>query len=128
MKKHLILLLLAVMFTFTSCSDDDDNTAENTIVGSWVLVSVNPPLIDLDCPQASTISFTATGTAVWNLYAGDNNCDLETSEGQWEKNSGNTYTIYIPNFQAVSGTVNFTGANSFTFTTNSVVLTFNKQI
>ena len=131
MKKHLILLFLIGIFTLTSCSNDDDANSDNSITGTWTLQNVNPPLIDLNCPQPSIITFTANGTTDWELYSTDNNCTLETSSGTWEKNSGNNYTIYIPDFQAIPGSVEFSSANSFTFTTSvagaNVVLTFNRQ-
>lgn len=132
MKKHLILLFLMGLFTFTSCSNDDDGKDDNSIVGTWTLVSVSPPLIDLNCPQPSVITFTGNGDADWELYAADNNCTLQDDSGSWEKGTGNNYVIYIPDYGAIPGTVNFTDANSFTFTATvqsfSVVLTFNRQI
>ncbi|MGB7784790.1 MAG: lipocalin family protein [Salinimicrobium sp.] len=133
MKKHLILLFLMGMFTFTSCSNDDDGgTTENSIVGTWTLQSISPAVIDLNCAESSTINLTSNGNADWALYDANNNCTLQSSSGTWEKNSGDNYTIYIPDFQAVPGTVEFQDANSFTFTTSvagaTAVLTFNRQI
>lgn len=131
MKKHLILLFLMGMFAFTSCSDDDEDT-DNSITGTWTLQSVNPPLIDLNCPQPSTISFTGDGTAAWSLYLAENDCTLETSTGTWENTSGNNYTIFVPEFGNIPGSVEFINANTFTFTTpvggTNAVLTFNRQI
>lgn len=132
MKKHLLLLFLLGIFTLSSCSSDDDATDENSIVGTWTLQSISPEVININCPQPSTINFASDGTADWSLYRSESDCVLEESSGSWEKNSGNEYTMYVPGFQAVPGTVNFTSANSFTFTTTvasaSVVLTFNRQI
>ena len=132
MKKHLILILLMGLFTFTSCSDDDEDTNDPSIVGTWTLQSVDPAVIDLNCAESSTINFTSNGAADWALYDANNNCTLQSSSGTWVKNSGDNYTIYVPEFQAIPGTVNFTGTNSFTFTTSladtTVVLTFNRQL
>ncbi|MGI0107672.1 hypothetical protein [Salinimicrobium sp. 3283s] len=133
MKKFLILFLSLGIFSFTSCSDDDDAAPTQTsIVDTWVLTAVSPPVIDLQCPQPSTITFTANGTASWELYAANNDCVLEDSEGAWEKKSDNNYTIYIPNLQAVNGTIDFDGSDSFTFTTNisgvNAVLSFDRQL
>ncbi len=131
MKKHLILLFLMGLFTFTSCSSDDDDPSENSIVGTWTLVSVNPAFIHLDCPQPSTINLAGNGTADWALYTNENDCTLQDDSGTWEKTSDNSYTIFIPDFGPVPGTVEFTNANSFTFTASvagaNVVLTFNRQ-
>ncbi|MCY2687401.1 lipocalin family protein [Salinimicrobium sp. TH3] len=132
MKKYLFLFSAFALLLFASCSDDDDNTADNSIVGTWTLVSVNPPVINLNCPQPSTLDLMGNGTAEWELYDAENECALESSTGTWEKNSGDSYTIYVPNLEAIEGTVKFQNANSFTFTTSVMgvpaILTFNRQI
>ncbi len=135
MKKNLIFLLIAGLFTFTACSDDDDNGGEElSITATWELTSVNPNIIPgwdpAACPNNPEITFTADGTAIWTLYDSENSCVQSSSSGDWTKKDGNNYTVTIPNFGDVDGTVDFSGANQFTFTTYvetfPVVFTFNK--
>lgn len=131
-KKHLILLLLAGMFSLTSCSNDDDgDTEDNTVLGTWTLVEMNPDAVGLDdCPNKPVITFKADGDADWTLYDPDNNCQASTDTGTWEKNSGTQYTMNIPGFDPFVGTVEFSSSTRFTFTTTysgfTAVLTFAK--
>ncbi|NJW51681.1 lipocalin family protein [Salinimicrobium oceani] len=134
MKKYFFLLAAFGFFLITSCSDDDDNGAENgTIIANWELTAVTPQIPGWDpsaCPENPDITFTENGSAMWTLYDSENDCAEFSSSGTWEKNSDNTYTISIPNFGTFDGTVKFSGANKFTFTTSfqsiPVVLTFEK--
>ena len=133
MKKTIIFLLIAGLFAFTSCSDDDDNTEEMSITGTWELTSTTPaiPGWDLDaCPENPTITLAENGTATWTLYDSENNCEESSSTGTWTKNSDDTYTVSVPELGDVTGTVTFTGANQFNFSTTiqsfPVVLTFQK--
>ena len=116
MKKYLLLLAAFGFFFFSSCSDDDDAAVkEHSIEGTWRLASVNPPLFSLDCSEDSTITFNANGTADWTLYDSENDCEAAASSGRWEKNSGDNYTVVIPDFGEVDGVVSFSSANSFSF-------------
>ncbi|MHA6279938.1 lipocalin-like domain-containing protein [Salinimicrobium sp. CAU 1759] len=133
MKKYLLLLAAFGIFLFVSCSDDDDDNEEMSITGTWELTSTTPPIPGWDleaCPENPTITFTANGTAVWTLYDSENECAESSSEGTWVKNSGNNYTVTVPNWGEVTGTVTFSGANQFDFSTTiqsfPVVLTFQK--
>lgn len=46
MKKNMILTALLIVITlFTSCSNDDDNNQEITIIGKWLEISVTGELI-----------------------------------------------------------------------------------
>lgn len=133
MKKYLFLLATIGLFFFAACSDDDDNTEELTINGTWELTAVSPAIPGWDlsaCPNNPEITFNADGTAQWTLYDSDNNCAESTSSGTWVKNSANSYTVTIPDFDEVTGTVAFSGANQFRFTTTvqsiPVVLTFQR--
>ena len=133
MKKHLIYLFLASVFTLTSCSSDDDGGEETqSIVGTWALVSVQPPVFDpAECPQNPTITFNANNTTQSVFYDAENECAADNSTGTWEKLTDNTYRVTIPDFGPTEGTVNFSGANRFTFTTAvqgiNVTMTFDKQ-
>ncbi len=133
MKKFLLLLAAFGLFLFASCSDDDDNNEEQSINGTWELTAVTPPIPGWDfsaCPNNPEITFTANGTAMWTLYDSENDCAESTSEGTWVKNSGNNYTVSVPELGDVTGTVTFSGANQFNFNTTvqsfPVVLTFQK--
>ncbi len=132
MKKHLILLFAAGLFAFTSCSDDDDGTStNNTVVGTWTLVEMNPDIVGLDaCSEKPVINFKDNGDAEWTFYDSENNCQASTDTGQWEQNSGTQYTMIIPGFEPFIGTVEFSSSTRFTFTTTysgvTAVLTFQK--
>lgn len=119
MKKHLILLLVAGLFAFTSCSDDDDETStENTVIGTWTLVEINPTFWDLEaCPDKPVITFNEDGTADMTMYSEDTNCEPQQEEGEWSHNSGSQYTINVAPFGSLTGTVTFESQNRFTFTT-----------
>lgn len=131
MKKHLILLLVAGLFAFSSCSDDDDNAgAEASIVATWNLTSINPPVLNLDeCSEKPTITFNANGTADWTLYDADNDCTAVEASGTWEKNSATEYSVSVPGFESFDGTVDFKNQNEFTFLTSiqGVPVTFTFQ-
>lgn len=127
MKKQLLLILLAGIFTLASCSSDDDGGVENNdpIVGTWVLVGVNPPLINTDdCPEESTITFNDdnSGTAVF--YLESNDCEPETTDGNWENKTNSQYVIEVPIFGRTEGTVEFEGSDEFRFTPKEMAATF----
>ena len=134
MKKYLLLLAAFGLFFFSSCSDDDDGgETENSIVATWELTAVNPTIPGWDlsaCPENPEITFSTNGSADWTLYDSENDCAAVSSTGDWVKNSDGTYTITIPDTGEFNGTVNFSGANKFTFNTSvqtiPVVLTFQK--
>ena len=134
MKKYLLLLAAFGFFLFSSCSDDDDGDAqENTIVATWTLTAVNPTIPGWDistCSEKPEITFSGNGSADWTLYDAENDCAAVSSTGDWVKNSDGTYTMSIPDVGSYDGTVNFSGANKFTFNTSvqtiPVVLTFEK--
>lgn len=133
MKKHLIFLLVAGLFAFTSCSSDDDgSTSENTVVGTWKLESTNPTIPGLDpeeCPSRPEITFNANETADWTFYS-EETCEATTDSGTWSKNSATEYSITIPDYGTFEGTVAFQSAQQFTFSTDyqgfPVQLTFVK--
>lgn len=132
MKKYLLLIAAFGLFFFNSCSNDDDGGEATSIEATWNLTAMNPaiPGWDTTCPDDHTITFQGNGTADWTLYNEDNDCEPETSSGTWEQVSGNIYSVNIPGYGNVEGTVEFSGANMFTFSTSvqgfPVVLTFEK--
>ncbi|MDX1752498.1 MAG: lipocalin family protein [Salinimicrobium sediminis] len=134
MKKYLLLLAAFGLSLFSSCSDDDDGgETENSIVATWQLTAVNPTIPGWDlsaCDENPEITFSTNGSADWTLYDSENDCAAVSSTGDWVKNSDGTYTITIPDVGEFDGTVNFSGANKFTFNTSvqtfPVVLTFEK--
>lgn len=118
MKKHLILLLVAGLFTFSSCSSDDDAAEEFTVVGTWKLVAMNPAAWDLEeCPDKPVIVFNENSTADWTLYSQETNCVAQTDEATWTKLSATEYSITIPGQGTFEGTVKFQSATKFTFDT-----------
>lgn len=133
MKKTLIFILIAALFTFASCSDDDDNTGQQ-ITGTWELTATNPAIIPglnlFSCPNNPEITFNSDGTASWVLYDAENNCAEVSSSGTWVQNSDGSYTVTIPQLGTVDGTVVFSGPNQFNFNTSiesfPVVLTFQR--
>jgi len=132
MKKHLILLLVAGLFAFSSCSSDDDAAEDFTVVGTWNLESTTPTIPGLDpeeCPSRPEITFNQYGTADWTFYS-EETCEATTDSGTWNKNSATEYSITIPDYGTFVGTVAFENAKKFTFSTNyegfPVQLTFVK--
>lgn len=130
MKKYLLLFAAFGLLLFASCSDDDDAGAETSIEGTWRLTSMTPQVLDFSCSEDHTITFNANGTTNWTVYDSNNDCQAVSSAGTWEKKSGNNYTVAIPDIGNVDGTVNFSGANKFTFSTTyqgvPVIMTFEK--
>lgn len=139
MKKYLLLLAAFGFFLISSCSDDDDGSDnQNSIVATWELTSVSPTIPNWDssaCPENPEITFSQDSSADWTLYDSENDCVAVSSTGDWVKNSDGTYTINIPELGNFDGTVNFSGANKFTFNTSveisasqsiPVALTFEK--
>lgn len=136
MKKHLILLLIAGLFSLSSCSSDDDgDTESNTVIGTWTLVEINPEeagdAVGLnDCPNKPLITFQEDGNADWTFYDPDNDCQASTNTGSWTQNSATQYTMNIPGLKPFVGTVEFSSSTRFTFTTTysgfQAVLTFEK--
>ena len=121
MKKYVLLMFAVIGFAFTSCSSDDDSgSTENSIVATWTLESMSPPVLDMSCPEDPTITFNEDGTTTWTLYDPENECSSDTSSGEWEHVSGSTYMVNIPGYGDVEGEVTFSGANSFSFNTQFV--------
>ncbi len=133
MKKY-FLLAAALLFIFSACSSDDDETPETepSILETWTLVKVEPAMMDMSCPNKPTITFDEDGTTTWTIYDPDNECASETSTGTWVNTTGSIYTVTVPGYGDVTGTVNFTSETGFTFKTTvpdipvEVTLTFSR--
>ena len=119
--KKLFLLLFSIAL-FTSCSEDDDASGEDKILGTWYAVEItNPPIPGLvlsDCNQNSNITFNEDSSTSSEFYSEiDGNCEIEdTSESTWSK-SNDIYTFTIP-FEGIgqlNGTADFNG-DTFIFT------------
>lgn len=133
MKKHLLLILVAGFFTLASCSSDDDGDTETgeAIVGTWVLTEVNPALINpQECEQESTITLNQDKTGSGEFYLETNDCEVETSSGNWRYEGNDIYFIEVPFLGGQEGRVEFEGADRFYFTSQEVTgitLTFDRQ-
>ena len=120
-KNHFILLLVAGLFSLTSCSNDDESTEERSVNGTWELESTNPQIPGLNpdaCPERPQITFNEDGTTDWIFYSKDNNCEAQSSSGTWNKTSATNYSITIPDQGTFEGTVNFESSQKFTFSTS----------
>ena len=123
-KLFLLFMSLAVL---TACSNDDDTTEEEPILGTWFIVEVNNvPGSDFslsECNKNSTMTFNADGTATSLFHSEiDGNCLAGASANTTWNNQSGVYTITIPipeleeaGFDTLSGTVEFT-SNTFIFT------------
>jgi hypothetical protein len=120
MKKYLILLLVAGLFTFTACSDDDDaNTSNFSIKGTWEITAVESfASIDADqCENRSTVNFKQDNTLDSTFYFEENDCAPENASGTWENLGNGNYVMELGSFGELEGEVNFSGADKFTFST-----------
>lgn len=127
MKKLLIMFFgLAVL---TSCSSDDDNIGEDPILGTWVLIEINPAAVNIeDCDETSIIIFGADNTANSTFYLEDSNCEPEAFTGQWENKGNSVYSVDFPVIGEQEGVVNFEGSNNFTFVSQQgISFSFEKQ-
>ncbi len=123
MKKYLILFLVAGLFTFTACSDDDDTETDDgsRIVGVWTFASVSPPneLFNPDaCQTPSTIDLQSDGTVEGTFYLASEGCAAsEVTDGSWEYLGDSEYAIEFPGLGVQQGIANFNGEDAFTFST-----------
>ncbi len=123
MKK--LFLLFISLTVLTACSNDDDTSEEDPILGTWFIVEVNNiPNSDFtlsECNKNSTMTFNVDGTATSIFHAQiEENCMAGTpTTSTWNNESG-IYTITIPipelqGFNTLTGTIEFT-SNTFIFT------------
>ena len=128
MKKFLVLFLSLAVFTACSNDDDTDSNSPDPILGTWALVQVSAPLNTQFCmDKESTITFNADKTLSSTFYLTEANCTATTSPGNWSNKGNSIYTITVPMMEGdLQGTVNFSSANKFTFTSLAGVFTFEK--
>lgn len=122
------MLLFLSLALLSACSNDDDGdtTGPDPILGTWVLVEMTPPVVDVNaCEEESTVTFNADMSGSGSFFLGED-CEETTSEGNWTV-SGNTYSLEIPILGRVNGTAEFVGSNRFLFTTSYGVFTFDRQ-
>lgn len=122
MKKHFILLLVAGLFAMTSCSSDDDaDTAEATIVGTWEVTAIESiaPVDPNQCEgQVSTITFKQDNTLDSTFYFQQNDCVADTAEGTWENQGDGNYVMdFGGDLGELEGEVEFLSPDRFTFST-----------
>ncbi len=125
MKK--LFFLFISLTVLTACSNDDDTSEEDPILGTWFIVEVNNiPNSDFtlsECNKNSTMTFNVDGTATSVFHAQvEENCMAGTpTTSTWNNESGiYTITIPIPELEEVgidklTGTIEFT-SNTFIFT------------
>ena len=128
MKKYVVFLLLIGVFSFSGCNNDDDGDRADPIVGDWILTDVTPAVIDINCPNDTTVSINGDSTVQSSFYLQENNCNLQQETGSWTYNGGSSYTIEFPELGDVQGTTSFTETDTFTFTTEGAVLTFERLL
>lgn len=128
MKKYVVFLLLIGAFGLFSCNNDDDNERADPIVGNWILTDVSPAVIDINCPDDTTVKINGDSSIQSSFYLQENNCNLQQETGVWNYNGGSSYTIEFPELGEVQGTTNFTETDTFTFTSEGVVLTFQRLL
>ena len=133
MKK--MIALLTVFLMLTACSNDDNATSEEPIVGSWVLVDWNIPNIPgsdfaeepTNCNLNSKITFEADNTATSEFYNDEGeNCEVEAQSGDWESHGDGEYSIQVPGIGNQRGNLNFESNNRFTFTLAIGSMTFER--
>jgi len=127
MKKFFVLFLSIALFTACSSDDDEDSTSADPILGTWVLVDASSPLKDEFClDKESTLTFNSDNTGASTFYLTQANCTATSSTGSWTNRGNSLYTISVPVYGDLQGSVNFSSTNKFTFTFLGGVLTFEK--
>lgn len=92
LKRLSFVLVLAVLFS--SCSKDDDNKLEDSLMGTWKVTSqkYNGEAQELDvCELKTTVKFTESKVTSTE-YEGEN-CAVEFSETDSYTRNGNTISI-----------------------------------
>ncbi|MFO7721018.1 MAG: lipocalin family protein [Gillisia sp.] len=123
MKK--LFLLFMSLTVLTGCSNDDDNSEKDRILGSWLIVEINNvPGSEFElseCNKNSTMTFNENGTTTSVFHAQiEGNCTAGTPTNSTWNNQNGIYTITIPiaeleGFNTLTGTIAFT-SNTFVFT------------
>ncbi len=97
MKKTILLYVIFNVLFFTSCSSDDDNTAD-PIIGKWTLSERfhNGEVFALDnCFKSDEVIFMENGTLTSTFHKlTGNTCEVShTVEGTWKNLGNNQYTM-----------------------------------
>ena len=134
MKK--ILFMIMAVALLAACSNDDDSTqsGDDAILGKWFLADAKAGSVSVatECQKNSNITFNNDQSADSEYYESNDagECNLESSdEGAWSNNSNSVYTFNVPGYGNLTGKVDFSGSNSFTFTSADIsplVLIFEK--
>lgn len=128
MKKYVVFLFLIGIFSFVSCSDDDNDRAE-PILGDWILTEVNPAVIDpTACPNDTTVSINGDNTLQSSFYLAQNDCNLQEEIASWSYDGNNTYTMSFPEIGDIQGVISFSNPDTFTFTTEAAIFTFTRLL
>lgn len=120
MKKYLLLLVTFGLFLFASCSDDDDNGVETSIVGTWEVTDIETiaPVDPNACgSNVSTITFNEDNSLSSTFYFEQSNCQEDSTTGTWENLGGGNYVMELGTLGELDGTVRFANADRFTFST-----------
>ncbi len=95
MKTLKLFTLLFISITILSCSNNDDgnnNTEQNSIIGTWQGVSSSLNGNDRGVPSNSIVKFISNNKTDFIYEGYGNNGEDVTETGSWAKN-GNTLTI-----------------------------------
>lgn len=96
--RKLIILSVLMGFVFTSCNNNDDDNAIDSIVGVWKPFKEFEDNIEETisaCEDFDRLTFNIDGTMNFKFHTtnANNNCDLiEDQNGTWLKEGSNTYT------------------------------------
>lgn len=95
-KTFLLSKILICLILFSSCSDD--NLSNNSIVGTWKMVSHSDLTTLTDCMKNSTITFNSNNSFGGTTYEAD--CDKNIVSGSYIEINDSEYKIEIPNYDA----------------------------
>jgi hypothetical protein len=105
-KLHFYVVLIFLATGFISCGNDDDQVAEDRILGIWNIdrLLVDENFVELnECERRSTIQFFAAETFTEMIYEGENPtaCASMTMEGDWTSLNTGTYEMDYPDLDMV---------------------------
>lgn len=87
--KNLLLIVLTFV-TITSCSSDEE-VADNSIIGTWKLISHSDVSTLPECMKKSTLVFNSNNTIGGTHYEAD--CDMNSISGSYSKTNDTEYKI-----------------------------------
>ena len=97
--KNFILLLCVSVFVLTSCSSDDDsNSSQNQIIGTWTYFQSFEDGVEIvltDCEKQETQEFLSNGDFTISFYDDfDGSCEeFFVLSGTWSNSGSNTYIL-----------------------------------